>query len=276
MPTDDRVFASAGLDFPPMQGNLDPTGQTAPIPLDYAPPSKTSFQKASKWLAAFVLLMLFVAIAWFLFTDPRGYQIRHHPEASLHHAHLHLHQFIREHRYTAPLVYLAVYIIFAVLALPIWWLQFLAGVTFGLYEGTFLSVIGSTTAVTIASAFVRWVAADWFHNRVESHAERLKKLDETLGHNGFLFVMTARLIPLIPFGLFNYALGLSKISLRDIILGTLLGAIPLVTIHVAIGAGYNPHDWIFDLSISALTLVLLTPLLLRYLKPSWFCKIGVE
>ena len=88
--------------------------------------------------------------------------------------------------------------------------------------------------------------------------------------------MTARLIPLIPFGLFTYALGLSKVSFRDIILGTALGCIPLVVVHVAIGAGFDSHDWVFDLCITTLTLVLLTPLLLRYLRPQWFEKIGVE
>jgi uncharacterized membrane protein YdjX (TVP38/TMEM64 family) len=235
-----------------------------------------SLMKISKVATAILYGCALAAAMWFLFATKQGYHIRQDPKTALQHAHLHAYRFVRNHPFTSPLVYLVVYTVFAVLALPIWWLQFFAGATFGLIEGSFLSVLGSTFAVTICVSLVRWVAGDWFHQRVESHMDRLKKLDETLGHNGFLFVMTARLIPLIPFGLFNYALGLSKISYRDIILGTLLGAIPLVAVHVALGAGYNPENWRFDLVITALTLVLLTPLLLRYLKPSWFEKIGVE
>jgi uncharacterized membrane protein YdjX (TVP38/TMEM64 family) len=235
-----------------------------------------SVVKITKVATATLYVGLIFAGVLLLCCTHRGHTILQDPKNAVQHAHLGVHKFIRAHPLTAPIAYLLVYILFAALALPIWWLQFFAGATFGLYEGTLLSVIGSTCAVTVAVSFVRWIAGEWFHSRVESHMDRLKKLDETLGHNGFLLVMTARLIPLVPFGIFNYALGLSKISYRDIILGTLLGAIPLVAVHVALGAGYNPQNWRFDLTITVLTLVLLTPLVLRYLKPSWFEKIGVE
>jgi uncharacterized membrane protein YdjX (TVP38/TMEM64 family) len=240
------------------------------------PKAAWSVAKITKVATATLYIGLIVAGGVFLGCTHHGHVILQDPKKAVLHAHLGVHKFTRAHPLIAPIAYLLVYVVFAALALPIWWLQFFAGVTFGLYEGTFLSVVGSTCAVAVAVSFVRWVAGDWFHQRVESHMDRLKKLDETLGHNGFLFVMTARLIPLIPFGLFNYALGLSKISYRDIILGTFLGAIPLVTVHVALGAGYNPENWRFDLVITGLTLLLLTPLILRYLKPSWFEKIGVE
>ncbi len=224
-------------------------------------------------LTALVLMALLIAALWFLFRTDAGERLRDNPRTFG----TETRRFVRHHPVTAPLAYLGTYVTFAVLALPIWWLQLLAGIGFGLYEGTFLSVTGSTLATAVTVAISRWIAADWFHQRIESKLEQLKKLDETLGHNGFLFVMTVRLIPLLPFGLFNYALGLTNISYLDAILGTFLGAMPVVALHVSVGAGYHPwHNWRFDLILTLITLVLLLPLILRYLRPRWFKKIGVE
>jgi uncharacterized membrane protein YdjX (TVP38/TMEM64 family) len=230
-------------------------------------------QLLSKALTTLVLFSLLIAAVYFLFETQSGARLRHDPRT----LGTDVHQFIHQHKITAPLAYLGIYTTFAVLALPIWWLQILAGIGFGLYEGTFISLLGSTLATAIAVALSRWIAADWFHQRIESKMEHLKHIDETLGHNGFLFVMTVRLIPLLPFGLFNYALGLSNVSFLDSILGTFLGALPVIALHVSVGAGYHPwHNWKFDLILTSMTIVLLLPLILRYLRPQWFRKIGVE
>jgi uncharacterized membrane protein YdjX (TVP38/TMEM64 family) len=242
--------------------------ETEPRPI-----SEAQFQRASKMLTALLLFALLMAALWFLFHTDAGGRLLDNPR----NFGKETRQFVHHHPLTAPLVYFGIYVIFAVLALPIWWLQLLAGIGFGLYEGTFLSVAGSTAATGITVAIARWIAADFFHQRIESKMGQLKKLDETLGHNGFLFVMTVRLIPLLPFGLFNYALGLTNISYLDAILGTFLGAIPVIALHAGVGAGYHPwQNWRFDLVLTLITLVLLLPLMLRYVRPEWFRKIGVE
>jgi uncharacterized membrane protein YdjX (TVP38/TMEM64 family) len=224
-------------------------------------------------LTSLLLIALLAVALWVLFRTDAGGRIRSDPR-----------NFAREtrdlavaHPVKTPLVYLALYTTLAVLALPIWWLQILGGVGLGIYEGTFVSLLGSTLATGIAVALSRWIAADWFHQRIETKLDRLRKLDEALGHNGLFFVVTVRLIPLLPFGLFNYALGLSQISFLDALLGTFLGATPVIALHVGVGAGYDPlRDWTFDLVLTSITLILLLPLILRYLKPEWFRKIGVE
>ena len=63
----------------------------------------------------------------------------------------------------------------------------------------------------------------------------------------------------------------------DAILGTFLGTTPVVAAHVGAGAGYYVwNNWKFDLILTTITLALLLPLILRYLRPRWFRKIGVE
>ena len=181
------------------------------------------------------------------------------------------------HPLTAPLLLLAVYLPLAILALPVWWLQILAGMAFGLALGTLWSLVGATVGALLTVVLTRWLAEEYIAKELEPRMERFRKLNATLGHNGFLVVMTIRLIHLLPFGLCNYALGVSKISLRDVIIGTALGSIPAVATYVAAGAGLRPwHDWQFAVGIGTLNVVLLLPVVLRYLRPGWFRKIGVE
>ncbi len=226
-----------------------------------------------KYLTVAIWVALMGAAIWFLFGTELGSRVWSHTETLSRQSH----QFVRRHWLLAPVVFVAVYIFLGLLALPIWWLQLLGGVGFGLYYGCGLSLIGSTVSATLSVLLVRWLAADWFHQRVESRMEKLRSMDELMGHNGFLVVMTIRLMHMLPFGLCNYALGLSKVSYLDVALGTLIGNIPAAAIYVGVGAGYDFwHNWKFAAVVGALNVVLLLPLVLRYLRPGWFAKIGVE
>src|SRR5947209_18311661 len=106
---------------------------------------------------------------------------------------------------------------------------------------------------------------------------RLHNLNEKLGHNGLLVVMGVRLCHVLPFGLSNYLFGLTRITVMDIIIGTFAGNLPTIAVGTAVGAApHLLHDWRFLCSLAAINLLLLVPLILRYLKPEWFRRIGVE
>jgi uncharacterized membrane protein YdjX (TVP38/TMEM64 family) len=102
-------------------------------------------------------------------------------------------------------------------------------------------------------------------------------LAEKLGHNGFLVVMAVRLMHINPFGLSNYAMGLTRIRAREAAIGTLLGNIPAVAFYVGVGGGYRPwKNWHFTGGLVLVNILLLIPLALRYYKPQWFRRIGLE
>ncbi len=227
-----------------------------------------------KWVAVVVLLGLLAVSAYLLFNTERGQKILDDPRKLA----ADVHAIVRHHRFTAPLIFLVVYIVVASLGiLPVWWMQIFAGIGFGLVSGAFWSLVGATVSAALTVRLSRWIAGDWFHSRVESRMERLRKLDRTLGHNGFLVVMTTRLIHLLPFGLCNYALGLIDVSMPDVILGTFLGSIPAVGLYVGMGSGHNPRrDWKFVAVLATLNVLLLLPLAARYLRPQWFRKLGVQ
>jgi uncharacterized membrane protein YdjX (TVP38/TMEM64 family) len=226
-----------------------------------------------KWALVAVLVALLIVALWLLFTTASGQKLRNDPRLLARdvRAMVVLHPFI------APAIFLALYIVLGTVSLPVWWLQILVGAVSGLFIGIAWSLIGATLAAVLTVGLSRWLAADWFRTRVEPRMDRLRKLDDLLGHNGFLVVTTVRLIHLLPFSLCNYALGLTKVSMLDVILGTFLGSIPAVAIYVGIGAGYRPwENWKFVAIVAGINVLLLLPLALRYLRPQWFRKIGVE
>lgn len=244
---------------------LEPRGDL-PHPANLRPPWV-------RWVAIAGLALLLAAALWFLFFTPQGQEFRGNRKEMMADARA----LVQRHPLTAPLLYLGVYLLFAVLALPVWWLQILSGVGFGLWFGTLWSVIGATIGSAITVHLSRIIAGDWFHARVEPRLHRLRKLDEHLGHNGLLLVMSARLVHVLPMGACNYAFGLIRMPMVDVVLGTLLGSVPAIAFWVGEGAGYHPwHNGKFLAVLGVINVLLLLPLIVRYLRPEWFRKIGVE
>jgi uncharacterized membrane protein YdjX (TVP38/TMEM64 family) len=229
--------------------------------------------RIGKWGLLVVLLGLIAVVMWFLFDTDAGKLLREDP-----------HKFgqdttawVARHRISAPAVFVLVYVAAALCMLPVWWLQIIGGYGFGLWWGILWSVTGATLSAGAGATFSRVIVGEWFHSKVEGKRDKLREIDERLGHNGFLVVMATRLMHFVPFGAANYVFGLSRISLRDVMLGTMLGNIPAIAFYVAAGAGVHPiRNWRFMAGLAVLNVVLLVPVGLRYWKPEWFKRIGVE
>jgi uncharacterized membrane protein YdjX (TVP38/TMEM64 family) len=60
--------------------------------------------------------------------------------------------------------------------------------------------------------------------------------DAAVGAQGFRVVLLLRLSPLFPFNLLNYALGLTRVRLRDFVLASLPGMLPGTLLYVYLGS----------------------------------------
>jgi uncharacterized membrane protein YdjX (TVP38/TMEM64 family) len=202
---------------------------------------------AERCASLLILIFLAALVAYFLFYTEAGARW-HHRE--------YVHARVHEHPIIAPLAFIVAYIVLAVLVLPVWWLQVLAGYCFGLIPGILVCEAGATLAAVSSAGVSRWLAADWFHKKVESHMARLRSLDEKLGKNGLLVVLTIRLLHVVPFSISNYALGLLEVRIRDVAIGTLIGGITTNASYAAAGAfGMQLlHNWKFIGGIVALNL----------------------
>ncbi len=219
-------------------------------------------RRARQYLLIALLLLGLGALYFFIFT-PTGQWLRGDPRA----LGAHIHQWVAFRPFAAPLLMIVAYILLTALMAPVWWVQVLAGYAFGLTWGTVYSVLAATCGAVVTFAISRFIAADFFQQRVESHLARLRRIDDTLGNNGLLVVMVVRLLHFLPFGISNYLFGLTRIRILDVAIGTALGAIPSIMIPVAAGADpqmlklNNARFW---LPLMTLNVILLIPPLLRY------------
>ncbi len=63
-----------------------------------------------------------------------------------------------------------------------------------------------------------------------------KIMDRAIGENGFKLVLLMRLQPVfLPFAILNYALGLTRVRLRDYVLASWIGMLPATTLYVYVG-----------------------------------------
>src|SRR5207245_7459752 len=110
-----------------------------------------------------------------------------------------------------------------------------AGVVYGARWGTLLVSPASVLGATAAFVLARWVARDWIAARVRPNP-RFAAIDEAVGEDGFGIVLLLRLSPLVPFNFLNFALGLSRVRLRDYVLASAIGMLPGTFLYVYLGS----------------------------------------
>lgn len=109
----------------------------------------------------------------------------------------------------AAIAFLATYLVAPALFLPGAPLTIAAGALFGVALGGLLSLAGATGGATLAFLVARYLAGDWVERRASG---RLQEIRDGVEREGWRFVAFVRLVPVFPFNLLNYALGLTRIS----------------------------------------------------------------
>jgi uncharacterized membrane protein YdjX (TVP38/TMEM64 family) len=123
----------------------------------------------------------------------------------------------------APAAFVALWAIWALSFLPGAVLGIAGGALFGPVLGTLWNLAGATLGATLAFLAARYVASDWVARKAGS---RLKRLLDGVEAEGWRFVAFTRLVPLFPFNLLNYALGITRIKVLPYIAATLLCMVP--------------------------------------------------
>jgi uncharacterized membrane protein YdjX (TVP38/TMEM64 family) len=118
--------------------------------------------------------------------------------------------------------FIVVYALIAALALPLFPLAYGAGAVFGFLRAALLVWIGSMLGATAGYLLARYVWGSAARRLLGPHDERLKDLQQG---NSALITFRMRLSPIVPFGGFSYAAGISKMPLTSFLSGTALGVI---------------------------------------------------
>jgi uncharacterized membrane protein YdjX (TVP38/TMEM64 family) len=111
-----------------------------------------------------------------------------------------------------------------------------SGLLFGVLWGTLLVSLASVTGATFAFLIARYVGREWTLKRIERYP-KFKLIDRAIGESGFKLVLLMRLQPVfLPFAVLNYALGLTRVRLRDYVLASWIGMLPATTLYVYVGS----------------------------------------
>ena len=165
----------------------------------------------------------------------------------------------------APGVWIAAYLVLGVFGLPgSMVLNLSAGLLFDFCEGLLLVVAGSTLASAVAFLFFRYVLGDFVEERMQ---RRFPHLLEGLEREGVYFVLTLRLLPVIPFSATNVILAISPVRFTPFLVFSLLGLLPRYLLYVYAGAHLgdvqNPDDLWSPPLVGALAVLAVLPWLVK-------------
>lgn len=131
-----------------------------------------------------------------------------------------------------PLVFMLIYMIGTVFFLPGSVLTLAGGALFGPVWGTFYNLTAATLGAIISFIAARYLAHDWVEKKTGG---RLKALKQGVEGEGWKFVAFVRLVPLFPFNLLNYALGLTKIKLSHYSISSYIFMLPGAIAYTYLG-----------------------------------------
>lgn len=131
-----------------------------------------------------------------------------------------------------PLLFMLIYAAATVLFLPGSVLTLAGGALFGPFWGTLWNLTGATVGAALAFLVARYLAADWVERRA---GQRLQRLNDGVAAEGWRFVAFVRLVPLLPFNLLNYALGLTRIRFSAYVIASWVFMLPGAVAYTYLG-----------------------------------------
>jgi uncharacterized membrane protein YdjX (TVP38/TMEM64 family) len=196
--------------------------------------------------APFILYAVFAFVAWRL-----GY--------------FHEQKVIQQSRMSSasPFVAVAFVLVYgaiAAFALPVTPLAYAAGAIFGFVRATILVWTGSMLGAVAGYYLARGIWAKPARRLLDGYKD---KLDSMGKRNVFMTSFRVQLLPVVPFGAFNYAAAIAKFDVLPFLAGTALGIIPGTAMATFIGAqlaagvhGKSKKPYVWGGLVAALALAL--------------------
>ena len=135
-------------------------------------------------------------------------------------------------------LFVIAYVIRPLIFFPASIMTSLSAVLFGPVFGWIYAYVGENIAASVAffvARYFRELFSNWKRGIVADY-------DKRLNTNGFMVVLTMRLVPFFPFDAVDYLSGLSSVKYRDYSIATLIGVIPGLTAYIFLGGSLtNPH-----------------------------------
>ena len=144
-------------------------------------------------------------------------------------------------------------------------LSLLAGALFGRWLGFAVVSLAATLGATIAMLASRYVLRDWVQRRF---GHRFAALNRGFERDGVYYLLTLRMMPVVPFWLINLGMGLTPIRARTFALVSWLGMMPATVLYVNAGTELatieSPRDVLSVNILIALLALACVPLMIKF------------
>ncbi len=178
-----------------------------------------------------------------------------------------LSDFYDQHPWQTILIYLAVYVAATALSLPGATLLTLAGgALFGVLVGTVVISFASTIGATLAFLVSRFLLRDYVQQKF---SDRLRGVNAGFAKDGAFYLLSLRLLPVVPFFVVNLLMGLTPMRAWRYYGVSQLGMFPATLIYVNAGTQLGQLQSLRDVAspgvIISLALLGLFPLIAKKL-----------
>ncbi|MCG6201859.1 dihydrolipoyl dehydrogenase [Psychromonas antarctica] len=144
-----------------------------------------------------------------------------------------MNSYIADHFILAIVIYFSLYIIATALSVPGAAIFTLLGAAlFGFWWSLFLVSFASTIGATLAFLFSRYLLRDWVQKKFSGS---LKAINQGITKEGYLYLLTLRLIPVFPFFIINLLMGLTAMRARSFYLYSQIGMLPATAVYLNAG-----------------------------------------
>lgn len=133
-----------------------------------------------------------------------------------------------------PIAFILIYNLATLLFIPGSLLTLKGGCLFGVFWGSIYVLIAALLGATLAFLIGRYLSRDWVCRQMKKNP-KFKVIDRAVAKQGWKIVLLTRLSPIFPFNLLNYAFGVTQVSLKDYLLGS-IGIVPATVMYVYIGS----------------------------------------
>ncbi len=174
-------------------------------------------------------------------------------------------------------IFIVLYALWVTCLLPGSWISMLSGFLYGTWLGGLIVFLGAFLGAHLTFYLGRTFLKDWAQKKVSTFS-KIQSIEKAVSREGRKVVFLTRLSPLFPFGLLNFAYGLSDVKVLDFTLG-MLGIIPGTILYCSFGSlalkisnfgdilsgRSNADSFIWSL-ISIISTILVVSLILRSTK----------
>jgi uncharacterized membrane protein YdjX (TVP38/TMEM64 family) len=147
---------------------------------------------------------------------------------------LQLLEWVRQQGDQAILVFILIDALWIILGMPASILSLGGAILFGFWRALFAVWIAASIASVVSFYLARYLLRGWLEKRLQRRP-KFAAIDRAVGRSGWQIILLMRLSPIFPFGIFNYALGLTAVKFRDYFIGTLIGVIPGTAAYIYAG-----------------------------------------